>query len=55
MCSFLIIVIYHCIKTLISFWRKQELNLRPFVQQLTTLLIELTETQKKLMLVIDPI
>ena len=56
MCSFLIIAIYHRTKTLISFWRKQELNLKLLIQQLTTLSIELIETQKKkLMLVIDPI
>ena len=38
------IALYHQTKTLISFWCKQGLNLKFFIQPLETLLVELTET-----------
>ena len=41
---FLIIVFYYQIKTLISFWYRQRLNLKSLIQSLENLPAELTKT-----------
>ena len=43
-CPLLMIVLYHQIKTPISFWCRQELNLRYLIQPSETLPVKLIET-----------
>ena len=43
-CPLLMIVLYHQIKTPISFWYRQELNLRSLIQPSETLPVKVTET-----------